>query len=193
MTAFEFVLLLFSVVPGQRIEGRTKLQKVAYFFGSHLGVEGILGYRPHYYGPYSSEVADAVSMLASLGFLGETVSPGTLDAKGFERRKYVYELTTEGKEAVAVISKHVDPDFVSRFQNAVEKLTAVTDADYLPLSYAAKVLWVTRGRPDPTPDQVHESAKSKGWELNEVQILEAFDFLKGLSSQGFNAVVSVHA
>lgn len=191
MTAFEFVLLLFNVVPGQRIEGRTKLQKVAYFFGLHLGAGGALGYRPHYYGPYSSDVADAASMLASLGFLSETVSPGPLDEKGFERRKYVYELTEEGKEAAKVIAKHAEPGFVSRLQNAVKELRAVIETDYMPLSFAAKVLWLTKGRLDSENGMVQEKAETTGWKLDDTQIADARHFIEKLSEHGFHPSMSV--
>ena len=50
-----------------KIIGRTVIQKLIYF-------EMILGlvdanYRPHYYGPYSSEVAGTIQELAALGFV----------------------------------------------------------------------------------------------------------------------------
>ena len=186
MTAFEFVLLLFNEVPGQRIEGRTKLQKVAHFFGLHLGMGGVLGYRAHYYGPYSAEAADAASMLVSLGFLNETVPSGTLEGQGFERRKYVYALTEEGKEAATVISRHAEPGFIDRLQDAVRELHAVIESDYVPLSFAAKVLWITKGRLESETERIQENAETVGWKLDDDQVTDARGFLNALNERGFH-------
>lgn len=184
MTTFEFVLLLFGAVPGQCIEGRTKLQKVAYFLGLQTGISKSLGYRPYYYGPYSAEVAEATSTLIALNFLNETCQSGALDEKGFERKKYRYALTDDGKKAVAIIAKGSGSELDVKIRKAIKQLNAVVAADYVDLSYAAKVFWLTKGQ-DANEQEIQGKAQTTGWQLDQTQIAEATGFLKKIQKKGF--------
>ncbi len=69
MNTYDFVqLALYSL--GGEIKGRTKLQKTIYFLAITSGADPHeFGFGPHFYGPYSEEVADAVDRLKSLGFV----------------------------------------------------------------------------------------------------------------------------
>ncbi len=184
MTTFEFVLLLFGAVPGHCIEGRTKLQKVAYFLGLQTGVAKSLGYRPYFYGPYSAEVAEATSTLIALDFIKETQQPGPLDDKGFERKKYRYELTADGIKAVDFMAKGQAADLNAKIKQAIKKLNAVVKADYVNLSYAAKVFWLTKGQ-ETDAQEIGTRAESTGWHLDQPQIAEATGFLKKIKTRGF--------
>ncbi len=184
MTTFEFVLLLFGAVPGQCIEGRTKLQKVAYFLGLQIGNAKSLGYRPYFYGPYSAEVAEVTSTLIALDFVKETCQSGALDDKGFERKKYRYELTEEGKKAVDFMAKGQGAVLNAKIKQAIERLNAVIAADYVNLSYAAKVFWLTKGQETDAPE-IKVKADATGWRMEETQIAEATAFLTAIQEHGF--------
>jgi len=188
MTAFEFVLLLFGAVPGNRIEGRTKLQKVAYFLGLQTGVASSLGYRPYFYGPYSAEVAEATSTLIALGFLNETCQAGAVDGNGFERKKYRYELTDEGKQAVDIMTKGQGSALNTEIRRAIKEISAVVAEDYVNLSYAAKIFWLTKGQ-ETTPQEIQSRAETTGWQLNYEQIAGATGFLKKIEKKGFQPAV----
>src|SRR2546425_8216065 len=88
----EIILTLIDS-NGGFIDGRTVLQKAAYFAGEKLKVD--LGFSPHYYGPYSREVEATTELLVSQGLLTETIERlSGLDAiAGFEPRKYHYQMT----------------------------------------------------------------------------------------------------
>ena len=75
MKAYDFVHLVLYATEG-RIQGRTKLQKVVYFAGVLTEMLEQLGYRAHYYGPYSSTVTAAVDELRGLGFLEQRIAGG---------------------------------------------------------------------------------------------------------------------
>ena len=49
-------------VAGNNILGRTSIQKIVYFLSIFEIVD--IKYRPHYYGPYSADVASSTQMLA---------------------------------------------------------------------------------------------------------------------------------
>src|SRR5690348_15751358 len=88
MNTYDFVHLVLSASNGQ-IRGRTKLQKLVYFAGVLTDSLDALGFRAHYYGPYSSAVTSAVEELRSLGFLEERIATGgTMDSHGFEVARY---------------------------------------------------------------------------------------------------------
>ena len=184
MTAFEFVLLLFGAVPENRIEGRTKLQKVAYFLGLQTGAAQLLGYRPYFYGPYSAEVAEATSTLIALGFVTETCQAGAVDENGFERKKYHYELTAEGRQAVAIMANGQGAALNDKIKRAIQELNAIVTEDYVNLSYAAKVFWLTKGQ-ETDSLEIQNRAKTTGWQLDQAQIDEATGFLKTIEKKGF--------
>lgn len=95
MTTYDFVQLSLYACGG-KIQGRTKLQKTVYFLGLMTGHLDKLGYQAHYYGPYSAEVAEAISTLEGIGFASSTIaSVGTVDPQGFEIRRSDYTLTEE--------------------------------------------------------------------------------------------------
>ena len=53
MKAENLILLILAQENG-RLSGKTLLQKQAYFVSELLGFN--LGFKPHYYGPYSEEI-----------------------------------------------------------------------------------------------------------------------------------------
>jgi uncharacterized protein YwgA len=56
MDAKDFVTLTLLIADGE-IRGKTKLQKMVYFYGLMTSQLNELGYRAHFYGPYSDDVA----------------------------------------------------------------------------------------------------------------------------------------
>ena len=60
-----------------------------------------LGYRAHYYGPYSEDVAEAMDWLRIIGAVDQSSSGvGTVDSSGFEIRRYDYRLNPRGRSFV---------------------------------------------------------------------------------------------
>ena len=57
MDVKDFVQLSLLAMGGQ-IQGKTNVQKKVYFLGLITDCLDDLGYRAHFYGPYSDEVAD---------------------------------------------------------------------------------------------------------------------------------------
>ena len=73
MNARDFVQLALIAMDGE-IRGKTKLQKTVYFLGLLTGSLDDLGYRAHFYGPYSDDVAEAVGWLKTIGTADQTSS-----------------------------------------------------------------------------------------------------------------------
>src|SRR5690349_13610334 len=95
---YDFVHLSLVALGGE-VEGKTKLQKLIYFIAVLNNCAGDIGYRPHYYGPYSSEVADAIDLMLAQRFVTQSRVGGiSVDAFGFEKSRTDYRLTQDGKE-----------------------------------------------------------------------------------------------
>jgi uncharacterized protein YwgA len=178
MTTYDFVHLTFLAFDGE-IKGKTKLQKTVYFLGLALGQQDGLGYRAHFYGPYSDEVAAAVERLKALGFLDQTVSGiGTVDARGFEVARHDYRLSDAGKEIASAKSRVMAAEW-NKIKDAVKALKGLFDQDYMKMSIAAKT-WFLLGerKGNARLDDIASLAPRFGWLVTVEQIREAAQLLK---------------
>ena len=178
MNTYDFVHLALLAIGGN-IKGKTKLQKTIYFLGKLTDHLDELGYRAHYYGPYSSDVAEAANRLRSLGFLEQTVaSGGFVDSHGFEVARYDFLLNEEGKK-VAELKKERYSRPWKDLEIVATNFKRAGDIDYQALSIAAKTDFILdkKGRKSKV-SKIEETAKKFGWSVNEDEINKAVRFLK---------------
>ena len=174
------VVLVMLEAWGGRIEGRTTLQKRSYFLSQVMGCD--LGFRAHYYGPYSADVELAMGELCGLGIVRESVRNwGRMNDEGFEKRRYDYELTEDGK----VVVRSMHGRFKEEFQiisQAVEKMkTAGGEMHYMPLAIAAKAYFIlSSDYRDLSSLEIVERARKFGWGVSDSQVYCATSFLAKL-------------
>ena len=180
MSPYDFVHLSILAL-GDEIKGRTKLQKTVYFLGVLTDNLPELGYRPHFYGPYSDAVAASVNRLKSLGFLTEnTVGAGTVGSSGFEIARHDFKLTEEGKR-IAQKKTERDPEFWQRLKSVADRFVNAGDVDYMKMSVAAKTFFILSNSGKPaTPTELSYSASRLGWSPTPQEVEESIDFLKKL-------------
>ena len=180
MTTYDFVHLVLHASGGQ-ILGRTKLQKTVYFVGVLTETLDRLGYRPHFYGPYSPDVTEAVEDLRSLNFLKqETQSIGAADSHGFEVARYDYKLTEDGKQ-IAEEKVQLYPSEWSGIVDAMNRLSVADTSDYVKLSIAAKAYFMHGKASRPTtPEELARMGQQFGWKVSEQQLREANEWLETL-------------
>jgi uncharacterized protein YwgA len=181
MKAYDFVHLVVYAANGE-IQGRTKLQKMVYFTGLLTGTLDELGYRAHYYGPYSATVTAAVDELLSLGFLEQHIaSGGAIDPRGFEVARYDYRLTEDGKAIArekAVLRKHK----WENINRAVTQLEKAGVNDYMKLSIAAKAYFlVDRAKTPVTIGRLVQMGEQFGWKVSKDEVRDASDWLESLN------------
>jgi len=178
MRTRDFVLLAYRAFGG-KMSGKTLLQKRVYFLGVQLKQVKELGYGAHYYGPYSSEVADANTQLKSLGFLEETVvGGGAVGSGGFEIARHDFKLSEAGHR----IAKFLANEFPQEWQE-ISKIAGVIqqagDLDYMELSWAAKAYFLLRERGGrATLSEIKQTASLFSWELTDEQVEKATSFLE---------------
>lgn len=120
MKVRDFVVLAYGAFEG-KIIGKTNLQKKVYFLGAGLNKVKELGYRAHYYGPYSAAVAEANSELKSLGYLSECSTSWGGDNRGFEIARYDFSLTEEGFKLLDRKKKE-NPDLWGEIENLAQRI-----------------------------------------------------------------------
>ena len=174
MQTRDFVLFAHGAFDGG-ISGRTALQKKVYFLGVML--EENHGFSPHYYGPYSAQVADANSELKALDFLKEDVNVYGWDHKGFEMARYDYSLTEDGLKLLERKKKK----YPEEWGKMLECANAIKDAgslNYMELAMAAKAHIILKREGGKTNRNTIKSVAEKlGWSINETELDRAIDFL----------------
>jgi len=178
MKTYDFVHLVLYAAGG-KIEGRTKLQKMVYFTGVLTKREHELGFRAHFYGPYSPDVAGAVDKLRALSFLRQTSSGGgAFDNRGLEVARYDYELTEDGTLIAQEKTRNYSNEW-KRIKAAVKRLIASDPNDYVKLSIAAKTYFL-HGKLKGTTSagELERLSEHFGWRVTKDEICEAFNWLK---------------
>ena len=178
MDPYDFVHLALLAVGGE-INGKTKLQTTMYFLGIMTDQLDELDYRPHFYGPYSDDVANAVGMLRSVDFVDQNIiGGGSVDEQGFERRRYDYRLNDAGR-MIAEAKKKKHPAFWERIQAAATALKNADDLDYMKLSIAAKTYFLLgKNRDSATDRELASLAPRFGWRVAPREIEDAARYLE---------------
>ena len=163
----EDIILGIVAAAGGKVEGRTYLQKVAYFVAEIMGLP--MGFSPHYYGPYSATISAETRSQAAMGRLTEDHT-----ASG-----YTYLLTQGGKEYLKGIEVF-DSDGFGHLREIVGKITS-TGADYWQLSCAAKLYYLLgQAGGKISREQAQEEATRLGWQKLDRDIDAANQVLQQL-------------
>lgn len=169
------VLLVVERVQGQA-NGKTFIQKLCYFI-QRLN-DWPLGFRAHYYGPYSDTVSSELSSLTSGGLLSESrCGSGVAGPDGWEIARFDYALTEAGKRAVAQL-EHSDPEGVKRVRAAIQQVVEAGARNYVDMSFAAKTDWILQSEQGAmTFEGIASAAKRFNWKVQGTDVQEAASFL----------------
>jgi uncharacterized protein YwgA len=180
MEARDFLQLVL-LASGGEIQGKTKLQKTVYLLGIMSGQLEDLGYRPHYYGPYSDEVAAAVAWLKTIGVVEQFSSGvGSTDPSGFEIRRYDYRLSERGRKFAETTARDY-PDVMQRVRESADLLRRTGDLDYMKMSIVAKTYFMLgESGHQASEEDLARLAKRFGWEVTPEQVKEAAHYLESL-------------
>jgi uncharacterized protein YwgA len=178
MEVKDFVLLVMLAMGGG-IQGKTKFQKTVYFLALMTGHVHDFSYRPHFYGPYSDEVADAIGWLSTIGAVELTSSGvGNVDSSGFEVRRYDYRFNDKGKRFAEVTAGRL-PELWTKLEHAAEVLKRAGELDYMKLSIAAKTYFMLREiRGQASEQDLAQLAARFGWKVTLDQVKEAVAYLR---------------
>ena len=174
----DLILLIIGSEEGKSLQGRTILQKKLYFLSILRRTD--FGFGPHYYGPYSSWVAENLDILVSARFLKEITETFPTDQNIFgELRRHTYSLTSDGEDVMGEIAQE---DEYTDWKQRLDTLNSHPLAnDFNTLSIAAKVYYIVNRQGRTTTEQIQEVAKEYGWRINDSDIEGVLSFLKALT------------
>ena len=166
---------------GGTIANRTTIQKIIYFGTVKTAVKAL--YRPHYYGPYSADVAGALQTITSCHFVDEVMdtSENKKQNETFEWKRYSYSLNEEGKKVKEYLKEKSPKDF-DEIQKIVSICKKTARLDPNVLSWAAKVHYILRQEHrQMTYDEIIDIAEALNWKLDKIQIDTGVHLLQDLS------------
>ena len=174
-----YLVLSIIAANGGRLEGRTRLQKIGYF--ASKGGEYKIDFSPHYYGPFSSEIDDALQTLVSFGLVEETTRTPSLSERGtlvFEPKLYSYSLTEKGKAILRSRVPESDPEY-QRIQEEIRKIRQQKGGfQTKTLAAAAKIDFIlSLLKRKASYQEISREAARLGWNLDPNEIAEVTDFL----------------
>ena len=172
MNPEDAVLLLIHANRG-RVDGRTTIQKLAYFTQLLVPLSRKLQFRPHFYGPYSAELAGLLNSLVGIRFLG-------IEAVRTIRQRvmYSYSLTPDGEDFV---HKFAQQEQAGKIVEVLETCQNETGLNPDVLSFAAKADYILRQkRKSYTSPQVIAEGKKLGWNLTDQQVRDGVKLLQAL-------------
>ena len=174
MNGQDFVLSVVAGFGGQ-IQGRTLLQKRAYFVAQLSGVTIDLGYDAHYYGPYSPVIDNSVVRLKSLGFLAEENIGFGVASGGFEVKRYDYRITSDGE---SILNRLKIKEEYKKIEQACSQIREAGNPNYFVLSIAAKADFILgkRGKAM-TREEIIREAQKFDWDIQQDSLKSAVDFL----------------
>lgn len=172
--------LAMTLLQTGTVRGRTKLQKLVYFVGLLTDQLDSLGYRPHFYGPYSDDVARAVAQLREMGVVDQNVTDWGYSRQGFEVRRYDFQLSEAGRAYAQQLVRRHDNEARS-IRDAVKRYQDAGDQDYMDLSIAAKAYFLLGEKKGvASTNDLAQLAARFGWSVNKDQIVRAAKYLQRL-------------
>ena len=172
MNPYDAILLNIRE-SGEYTVGRTVLQKLIYL-QSNLGVKIEANYIPHYYGPYSKEIAAALADLVAFDYVDEKRSRKALG--------YAYALTQDGN-SIADEAEKRNKDWFKKIKDVISACKSCLMPG--PMSYAAKVYYIRRVDPTFKPEDV---AGMFGWKMDDQEVRTGQALLERLGLEKQNKV-----
>jgi hypothetical protein len=178
MKPTDFLLSLIDA-SGGKVQGRTLLQKRAFFVTELIGKDFGLKFDAHFYGPYSATVEGTTTQLKNLGFLQEASTGFGIVSDGFEVRRYDYSLTKDGDEILKRL--RATPEY-GTIKAATDRVLAAGDPNYVELSIAAKAYFLlkNKGGGSMSVGELIKQAEKYNWNISPQSVHRAVGFLSSV-------------
>lgn len=126
----DIVLLIsvFGLHEGNKIEGRTRIQKEICLLKYKSNLPFTFDYKPYYYGPYSEELSETINTLVGVKLLKETIIP-----VGFNSFRYDYTLTEHGRQLFNKIRQNLE-SLIDTLRKEVKELEGIETPNLVSLA-----------------------------------------------------------
>jgi len=126
------LIIAFFGSYNSKVEGRTRIQKDICILKYRDKIPFNFEFESHYYGPYSSELADTIDTLVATGLLKQNIMRLSSDI-----RRYDYALTEEGKEMfqkTKITLGKREPTLLKQLMHKTRKLKQMSIPEVVSLS-----------------------------------------------------------
>ena len=157
------------------IVGRTAIQKLIYFIKIKIP-EIKINYIPHYYGPFSRDIAIGLENLVAFSFVEEK----NVSNSSFEQ--FRYDLTDTGKDVFEKTKNDYKTEHAT-ISNIVDTCNTYCQLNISSMSFAAKAHYIIQQTPKKEPvskKKIQDLAVDFGWKLNDRDIEEGMNLLTKL-------------
>lgn len=184
MDVYDTIVAIIQANNGS-IDGRTTIQKLAYFSKIKIPSLDVGTFRHYFYGPFSREVAMGLEDMTGFSFLEERVVPG------YQYEGYSYSLMKDSKKMSDAVSNQYrkESKIISEIVHTCNdfcQLKAKT------LSYAAKAYYILanteKGRKRGiTTDDLEKVGKEFDWNISKsdaeigIELLKKLKFVREVS------------
>ena len=155
------------------IDGRTVIQKLIYFEQTQIPLTRV-EYTPHFYGPFSRDVAAGLAGLYEFSFVDEQIVSRPIF------NMYRYELTDSGKNLFDQW-KEKNAEHYKTICRIVTCCKNICDLRAHPISYAAKIHHIVthklKNNEKVTNEEIQDRAADFGWDIDETDIQEGKELL----------------
>ncbi len=176
MDVYEVIESILDANGGE-IKGRTTIQKLVYLAQNTIPQLEIPSYKPHYYGPFSSELGIALEKLVSYSFVTETKIPGTM------YEGYIYRLTTDGQKVIDRIKNETKEEY-EKIKELVDTCKVFCGLKTTPLSFASKIFYMLYAHKENheklTIKEAINNAKELGWNVSSDNVEQGAKLLEKL-------------
>ena len=183
MHIIDIILLVIKDEKGDKLRGRTLLQKKIYFLS--VLMEHDLGFTAHYFGPYSSYVAGHLDSLVNYGILKETLVPLSSNPPKpsplgeIRKHTYIYSIIPDAfKDVWKVTEKKSGFDEWKQKLKVINSQSIACDSNRL--SIAAKIHYIVDWEGEKNAEEVLRTAREYGWDFARKDIENVFSFLTEL-------------
>lgn len=149
------------------------IQKLGYFYTKKIGTFDAK-YVPYFYGPFSNEVASALTDLSAFSFVNEIAYSGFYGG-------YTYELTKMGMQHAANVSERLAGER-RQIADILKVCDDHCDLKPAPLSYAAKCHHILSidGKKEYSAEDIKQAGRGLHWDISEDDIADGTRLLQEL-------------
>ena len=158
---------------------RTVLQKLLYL----ASIKGLVetDFEPHYYGPYSSEIAGLLEDLSSAGLVEETSETVYFPQASRKVRRYRYSLQDGVEHSLYEGFNQEEKAQAQALQRLIDSCEKWDALNARVLSIATKIVYVIDETEKPlTEPKISKRAGELGWKVSEVEISQSTHLLLDL-------------
>jgi len=141
----DIFLILLLLHLNKKVQGRTRFQKTVCLLKHKYQIPFSFSFKSYYYGPYSEDLADTLSLLQGTNLIEEVSEP-----LNEEMVRYSYRLTERGEDIIRSTISSADKELLTKMKKNIEEIQNIRTAELIALAKKTKFAEEARESPEAT-------------------------------------------